>query len=98
MLERGQTSRWHRVDATEIWHWYAGAALELSLSADGHSRETVVLGPEIAAGERLQIVVPAGFWQSAVSRGEVTLVGCTVSPGFEFRGFEMAPEGWEPGR
>ncbi len=104
LLEKGQISRWHRVDAAEIWHWYAGAALELALSPDGHSREIAVLGPGIEAGiqggnqveERPQIVVPAGCWQSAKSKGEFTLVGCTVSPGFEFGGFEMAPSGWEP--
>jgi predicted cupin superfamily sugar epimerase len=97
LLEEGQVSRWHRVDAAEIWHWYAGAALELTLSADGRSREVAVLGSGIEAGERPQVLVPAGCWQSAVSRGAFTLVGCTVSPGFEFRGFEMAPAGWEPG-
>ncbi|HUS56295.1 MAG TPA: cupin domain-containing protein [Thermohalobaculum sp.] len=98
LLEGGQVSRWHRVDATEIWHWYAGAALELTLSLDGSRRETEVVGADIGAGERPQIVVPAGCWQSAVSRGGFTLVGCTVAPGFEFRGFELAPDGWEPGR
>jgi predicted cupin superfamily sugar epimerase len=97
LLEAGQISRWHRVDASEIWHWYAGAALELTLSPDGRSPEAVVLGPLIGVGERPQILVPAGCWQSAASRGEFTLVGCTVSPGFEFDGFEMAPEGWAPG-
>ena len=97
LLEEAQISRWHRVDAAEIWHWYAGAALEMALSPDGHSREIAVLGPAIQAGERPQILVPAGCWQSAVSKGEFTLVGCTVSPGFEFVGFEMAPHGWEPG-
>ncbi|MFQ5567235.1 MAG: cupin domain-containing protein [Paracoccaceae bacterium] len=98
LLEKGQTSRWHRVDAAEIWHWYAGAALELSLSPDGHSRDKVTLGPGIGAGERPQVLVPPRCWQSAESTGEFTLVGCTVSPGFEFDGFEVAPEGWEPGQ
>jgi len=97
LLEKGQISRWHRVDAAEIWHWYAGAALELSLSPDGQSLETVVLGPAIGAGERPQVLVLPGCWQSAESTGEFTLAGCTVSPGFEFKGFEMAPDGWEPG-
>ncbi len=97
LLEEAQVSGWHRVDAAEIWHWYAGAALDLTLSPDGRSRVIAVLGPAIEAGERPQILVPAGCWQSAVSRGEFTLVGCTVSPGFEFQGFELAPEGWAPG-
>ena len=97
LLEEAQVSGWHRVDAAEIWHWYAGAALDLTLSPDGRSRVIAVLGPAIEAGERPQILVPAGCWQSAASRGEFTLVGCTVSPGFEFQGFELAPEGWAPG-
>lgn len=97
LLEAGQRSRWHRVDATEIWHWYLGAPLDLALSADGRDRQDLVLGPDIAAGERPQLRVPAGCWQSAAPRGGLTLAGCTVSPAFEFAGFELAPEGWEPG-
>ena len=91
LLKAGEVSRWHRVDAVEIWHWYRGAALELKIGKERH-----VLGPRIERGERPQIVVPAGAWQAARSLGEYTLVGCTVAPGFEFSGFEMAPEGWEP--
>lgn len=97
LLEAGQISRWHRVDATEIWHWYAGAPLALSLSPKGRARRELVLGPDIAAGQRPQAVVPAGCWQSAAPRGDFTLAGCTVSPAFAFEGFELAPEGWEPG-
>jgi predicted cupin superfamily sugar epimerase len=97
LLAEGEVSRWHRVDAAEIWHWYAGAPLELALSPDGHRREVKSLGSDIAAGERPQILVPPGCWQSARSLGRFTLVGCTVSPGFEFAGFEMAPERWQPG-
>jgi predicted cupin superfamily sugar epimerase len=97
LLAESQSSRWHRVDTAEIWHWYAGAALELTLSPDGTGRDVLVLGPDIAAGERPQVVIPAGCWQTARSLGAYTLAGCTVSPGFEFAGFEMAPEGWQPG-
>lgn len=96
LLEAGQVSHWHRVDAAEIWHWYAGAALVLSRSMYGRGQEDAILGPDLAAGERPQLQVPAGCWQSAASRGDFTLVGCTVCPGFEFQGFEMAPEGWHP--
>jgi len=96
LLEAGEVSHWHRVDAAEIWHWYAGAALGLSLSPDGRGAETMILGPGIEAGARPQRLVPAGWWQSARSLGAYTLVGCTVSPGFEFAGFEMAPPGWSP--
>jgi hypothetical protein len=97
LLQEGEVSAWHRVDAAEIWHFYAGAPLALSVSPDGKCAETKILGPNVAADERPQIVVPQGHWQSARSRGVWTLVGCTVGPAFEFSGFEMAPCGWSPG-
>lgn len=97
LLEAGDRSHWHRVDAVEIWHFYAGAPLELSLSPDGKWLEMLMLGGEVLGGELPQIIVPKGHWQSATSTGEWTLVGCTVAPGFEFSGFEMAPKGWMPG-
>ncbi|MCF3641005.1 cupin domain-containing protein [Rhizobium sp. TRM95111] len=98
LLERGEQSHWHRVtDAVEIWHHYAGDPLALMLSADGTAVETLVLGPDIAAGQRPQGVVPANAWQSAEPLGDWTLVGCTVAPGFDFASFEMAPAGWRPG-
>jgi predicted cupin superfamily sugar epimerase len=95
LLREGELSAWHRVDADEVWHHYAGAPLELSLS-DGKERAALTLGKDLASGERPQAVVPAGIWQSARSLGEWTLVGCTVAPAFQFSGFEMAPAGWEP--
>lgn len=98
LLRVGEASRWHRVDATEVWHFYAGGPLQLRLSADDEGpEEDHVLGTDFAAGERPQVVVPAGWWQAARPLGEWTLAGCTVAPGFEFSGFELAPEGWEPG-
>jgi len=97
LLERGQQSAWHRVkDAAEVWHFHAGAPLALSITPGSGPLETVKLGIDIPAGERPQAVVPVGYWQSAVSLGGWTLVGCTVAPGFEFSSFEMAPPGWEP--
>ncbi|MFN8949413.1 MAG: cupin domain-containing protein [Alphaproteobacteria bacterium] len=96
LLKQGEVSRWHRVDAVEIWHWYAGAPLELGLSPDGRAQETRILGNALAEGHSPQVIVPAGCWQMARSRGEFTLVGCTVAPGFEFSGFEMAEPGWAP--
>lgn len=96
VLREGDVSAWHRVDADEVWHHYAGAPLELLLSLDGEERVTVRLGSDLAAGERPQAVVPAGIWQSARPLGGWTLVGCTVAPAFEFSGFEMAAPGWEP--
>jgi len=97
LLRRGERSHWHRVDAGEVWHYHAGAPLALSLSDDGKSSRTLCLGTDLAAGEKPQLVVPAGVWQAAESLGDWTLVGCTVAPGFRFEGFEMAPPGWSPG-
>jgi predicted cupin superfamily sugar epimerase len=96
LLAAGETSEWHRVDAAETWHFYAGAPLVLTVSPNGHDAEARHLGPELAAGQRPQITVPTGWWQSATSLGAWTLVGCTVAPGFRFAGFEMAPPGWRP--
>lgn len=98
LLAAGEVSHWHRVDAAEVWHFYGGAPLELSVSADGEANQTVLLGPDVVAGQRPQAVVPRHAWQSARSLGDWTLVGCTVAPGFEFAGFELAPAGWSPGR
>lgn len=95
LLKRGERSRWHRIDAAEIWHYYAGAPLAL-LVEDGRGARELRLGPDVGGGEQPQIVVPAGAWQSAISLGDWTLVGCTVSPGFRFEGFELAPDGWAP--
>jgi hypothetical protein len=97
LLQAGEVSRWHRVDAAEVWHWYAGAPLRLTLSSDGRTRETLLLGPDLAAGAEPQRVVRAGLWQTAEPLGGWTLAGCTVAPGFDFGGFELAPPGWEPG-
>lgn len=98
LLRAGEVSRWHRVDAAEVWHWYAGSPLELLIAPDGgRGIARHVLGPELAAGARPQAIVPAGQWQSARSLGDFTLVGCTVAPGFEFAGFELAPADFMPG-
>jgi predicted cupin superfamily sugar epimerase len=91
LLKAGQVSRWHRVDAAEIWHFYRGAPLELRIGKDIY-----VLGPNVDEAQAPQIVVPAHAWQSAHSLGDFTLVGCTVAPGFDFAHFEMAPDGFEP--
>jgi predicted cupin superfamily sugar epimerase len=97
LLGEGDVSAWHRVvDADEIWHHYAGAPLELTLW-DGRERASLRLGTDLAAGERPQAVVPAGVWQAARPMGGWVLVGCTVAPGFDFAGFEMAPPEWSPG-
>jgi predicted cupin superfamily sugar epimerase len=95
LLARGERSHWHRIDVVEVWHFYAGAPLELGIAANGQ-RELITLGNDLAAGQRPQAVVPSQAWQAAQSLGDWTLVGCTVAPGFEFAKFEMAPAGWTP--
>lgn len=97
LLRAGEISSWHRVtDAAEIWHHYAGGALDLTLSANGREISVHRLGTDLGAGERPQVTIPAGVWQTARCLGDWTLVGCTVAPAFEFRSFEMAPAGWAP--
>ena len=97
LLKKDQISAWHRIDAAEVWHYYAGAPLELSLSDDGKTTSSFVLGADLRSGQRPQAIVPPGAWQSARSTGEWTLLGCTVSPGFEFEYFELADQYWKPG-
>jgi len=98
LLKAGERSHWHRVDATEIWHWYAGDPLRLSVAAnDEGTPEHMTLGPNISAGERPQGIVRKDEWQAAEPLGAWTLVGCTVAPGFDFAGFELAPKDWQPG-
>ena len=97
LLARGERSHWHRIDAEEIWHYYAGSALILQI-ADDRGRRTVRLGPDLAAGEIPQAIAPAHAWQAAESTGDWTLVGCTVAPGFDFAKFELAQKGWVPSR
>ncbi len=98
LLAAGERSHWHKVDAMEVWHYYAGAALTLEVSVDTNGPiERIKLGPDLAAGERPQAAVPAHAWQAAESQGDWTLVGCTVAPGFDFAGFELAPPGFRPG-
>jgi hypothetical protein len=95
LLARGERSHWHRIDAVEVWHYYAGAPLALSV-VDGATEKIIHLGADIPAGETPQVTVPARAWQAAESLGDWTLCGCTVAPGFEFSGFELAPRNWRP--
>ncbi|HHL20837.1 MAG TPA: cupin domain-containing protein [Aliiroseovarius sp.] len=96
LLKAGEESRWHRVDATEIWLWHAGSPLTLSVAETeaGPARD-LTLGSDLAAGEAPQLIVPAHSWQAARSQGAYTLVSCTVSPGFRFEGFELRPRGFD---
>ena len=96
LLKAGEQSHWHRLDADEIWHYYAGAPLELSISEDGVDNEKYLLGVDLKAGQRPQFCVPAEAWQSAKTLGDWTLVGCTEAPGFHYDSFELAGENWTP--
>jgi hypothetical protein len=96
LLARGERSHWHRVDAVEVWHWHAGAPLALEIAEQPKRIERITLGSDLAAGEQPQAVVPRHAWQAAQSLGDWTLCGCTVAPGFDFKGFELAPPGWSP--
>ena len=91
LLKGGEVSRWHRIDAAEVWHFYRGAPLELRIG-----KSVYVLGPNLDEAQAPQVVVPPQAWQSARSLGDYTLVGCTVAPGFDFAHFELAPDGFEP--
>jgi predicted cupin superfamily sugar epimerase len=95
LLARGERSHWHRIDAVEVWHYYAGDPLKLEI-VDGSTEMIVRLGPDVSADETPQVVVPARAWQAAETFGDWTLVGCTVSPGFTFEGFELAAPDWSP--
>jgi uncharacterized protein len=97
LLARNERSHWHRIDAVEVWHYYAGSALALQIAGDG-GRCSVRLGPDLAAGEVPQAIVPAQAWQAAESTGDWTLVGCSVAPAFDFAAFELAEPDWFPSR
>ncbi len=99
LLEEGQRSHWHLVDATEIWLWHAGAPLALGTAQTGAEEAAwLTLGPDVLAGETVQAVIPAGHWQAANAEKGWALVSCVVAPAFEFAGFELAPPGWKPGQ
>jgi uncharacterized protein len=95
LLRAGEQSAWHRVhDRAEVWHFYAGSPLELSVnegSPDGTLAQTTLLGSDLTTEERPQAVVPPGVWQRARTLGAWSLAGCTVSPPFSFDAFELAP-------
>ncbi len=98
LLEAGQRSHWHRVDATELWLFHAGSPLLLETApGDAGPVQAARLGPDVLAGDIPQLVIPPGHWQAATADRGWTLVSCVVAPAFEFAGFELAPPGWTPG-
>lgn len=96
LLEAGQRSHWHRVDADELWLWHGGSPLDLAIAAPDGVAETFRLGSDVLAGDQPQLRVPAGHWQGAHARQGWTLVSCVVVPGFDFAGFELAAPDWSP--
>jgi predicted cupin superfamily sugar epimerase len=92
LLEEGEVSRWHCVDADEAWHFYEGSQLELLIAPPDFSTIEIITLGEVWDGETPVHVVPAGWWQAARSTGSFSLVGCTVAPGFEFSGFRFLNE------
>jgi uncharacterized protein len=96
LLAHGERSHWHRVDAAEVWHWYAGAPLALEIAQHDGRIDRLTLGRDLASGERPQAVEPVHAWQSAQTLGDWTLCGCTVAPGFDFKRLELAPKDWTP--
>lgn len=98
LLENGQRSHWHRVDAAELWLWHAGSPLVVSTAAeDAGPVADIRLGPDIIAGEAPQHLIPPGHWQATEASHGWALVSCIVSPAFEFAGFELAEPDWSPG-
>lgn len=97
LLEDGQKSHWHRVDAAELWLWHAGSPLNVMVEQENGGFETILLGGDVTQGYAPQCLVPANRWQSTEARSGWALVSCVVVPGFEFAGFELAPRGWSPG-
>ncbi len=93
LLTDGSSSRLHRIDAAEVWHFYTGAPVAIEMGRPGQPQITSTLGSDLAAGQRPQIVVPPGVWQAARTLGHFSLVGCTVSPAFEMDNFELARPG-----
>jgi uncharacterized protein len=88
-LEAGESSALHRLPHPEIYHWYAGSPLELLVLLPDGSHEVPVLGPDLAAGQRPQLTVPAYAWQGSTPSGAWTLVGTTMAPGYRDSDFEL---------
>ena len=99
LLEEGQSSHWHRIDCDETWYFHAGAPLLCQTAAsEGDTPRDHWLGLDVVAGQRPSHYIPRGVWQASFAVKGWTLVSCVVSPAFTFDGWEMAPEGWAPGR
>jgi uncharacterized protein len=92
MLEAGTFSEMHVLDSDEIFHFYLGDPVEMLQLHPGGGSSVLTLGPDLAAGQHVQLVVPAGVWQGTrlLGDGKVALLGCTVTPGFDFADYRNA--------
>ena len=98
LLKKNQRSHWHRLKKNEILHFYQGDPLLIYVSSDGLTSNTIILGNDINKKENMHVVIKAGSWFSMRSNGKYSLIGCTVSPGFNYSDFELAPKNWRPGK
>jgi predicted cupin superfamily sugar epimerase len=94
LLHPGEESAWHVVRSDELWFWHSGGPLALRLGGSGErpgEGPEVLLGADVAAGQRPQVLIPGGVWQAAApAGGEPVLVSCVVAPGFDFADFRLA--------
>ena len=97
-MKKGQKSHWHRLKKIEILHFYEGSPLNVNISEDSETSYTKILGRDVFNNQKLHLVISAGSWFGMTSSGSYSLIGCTVSPGFEYKDFELAPKDWEPGK
>ena len=98
LLKKNQRSHWHRLKKNEILHFYQGDPMLIYVSSDGLTSNTIILGNDINKKENMHVVIKAGSWFSMRSNGKYSLIGCTVSPGFNYSDFELAPKNWRPGK
>ena len=98
LLKKNQRSHWHRLKKNEILHFYDGDPLIVCISQDGKETNNIILGKNISNNENMHVIIEAGSWFSMKTKGEYSLIGCTVSPAFEYVDFELAPKEWEPGK
>ena len=92
LLEPGAFSEMHVLDSDELFHFYLGDPVEMLQLHSGGRSEVFILGPDLAAGQHVQLHVPAGIWQGArlVGDGKLALLGCSVTPGFDFADYRNA--------
>lgn len=90
LLEENSFSAFHRIKSDECWHFYSGDAVDIHVLLENGNYELIKLGSNIEMGEQFQAIVPAGAWFASKTNGTYSLVGCTVSPGFDFADFELA--------